>query len=70
MRTLLRYWPLPVAPGARDWIDDNIFAGNIGPLEVETNFAPGMLDQDDPARRLAEADLRDAAISKAIMSTA
>ena len=46
MRTLLQYWPLPVAPGARDWIDENIFAGTIGPLEAETNFAPGVLDQD------------------------
>ena len=46
VRSLLRYWPLPVAPGARSWIDDNIFAGAIGPLEAQTNFAPGMLDQD------------------------
>jgi len=46
VRTLLRYWPLMVAPGARGWIDENIFAGDIGPLEAETNFAPGMLDQD------------------------
>lgn len=45
IRTLLRYWPQPVAPGARDWIDENIFAGMIGPLEAATNFAPGMLDQ-------------------------
>jgi len=46
MRTLLRYWPLPVAPGAREWIEQNIFAGDIGPLEAQTNFTPGMLDQD------------------------
>ena len=45
VRTLLRYWPQPVAPGARDWIDENIFAGMIGPLEAQTNFAPGVLDQ-------------------------
>jgi len=45
IRTLLHYWPLPVAPGARDWINTNIFAGQIGPLEAQTNFAPGMLDQ-------------------------
>ncbi len=45
IRTLLRYWPQPVAPGARDWIDANIFAGMIGPLEAATNFAPGVLDQ-------------------------
>jgi hypothetical protein len=46
IRTLLRYWPLTVAPGAREWIDENIFAGDIGPLEAQTNFTPGMLDQD------------------------
>jgi hypothetical protein len=46
IRTLLHYWPLPVAPGARDWITTNIFAGQIGPLEAQTSFPPGMLDQD------------------------
>ena len=46
VRTLLRYWPLMVAPGARGWIDENIFAGDIGPLEAQTNFTPGMLDKD------------------------
>jgi hypothetical protein len=45
-RMLLKYWPLPVAPGARDWIDQNIFAGDMGPLDAETHFTPGMLDQD------------------------
>ncbi|HYS45561.1 MAG TPA: DUF3971 domain-containing protein, partial [Rhizomicrobium sp.] len=46
VRTLLRYWPIPVAPGARDWIDQNIFTGEMGPMEAQTNFVPGMLDQD------------------------
>ena len=45
VRTLLRYWPQPVAPGAREWIDENIFAGMIGPLEAQVSFTPGMLDQ-------------------------
>jgi Protein of unknown function/AsmA-like C-terminal region len=45
LRTLLHYWPIPVAPGAREWIDGNIFAGQIGPLEAQSNFPPGMLDQ-------------------------
>jgi hypothetical protein len=45
-RQLLHYWPVTVAPGAREWIKGNIFAGDIGPLEAETNFAPGMMDQD------------------------
>ena len=46
VRTLLKYWPMPVAPGARSWIDENIFAGMMGPLEAQTNFPPGMLDQN------------------------
>jgi hypothetical protein len=46
VRTLLRYWPIPAAAGAREWIDGNIFSGEIGPLEAEVNFAPGMLDQE------------------------
>jgi hypothetical protein len=46
VRTLLLYWPLTVASGARDWIDANIFAGTMGPLEAEVNFPPGMMDQN------------------------
>lgn len=46
VRTLLHYWPLAVAPGAREWIDNNIFAGTIGPLVADCDFAPGMLDRD------------------------
>jgi len=45
LRDLLRYWPLQVAPGARQWIDGNIFAGQAGQVAVETHFTPGMLDQ-------------------------
>ena len=44
VRQLLRYWPLPVAPGAREWIDLDIFAGTMGPINFETHFAPGVLD--------------------------
>jgi hypothetical protein len=44
-RDLLRYWPLRVAPGAREWIDGNIFAGQMGPVAIETHLMPGMLDQ-------------------------
>ena len=43
-RTLLRYWPMQVAPGARDWIDKDIFAGTLGPINFQTHFTPGMLD--------------------------
>lgn len=46
VRQLLNYWPLNVAGGARDWIDNNIFAGDMGPLDAQVNFAPGMMDQD------------------------
>ena len=46
VRTLLHYWPLPVAAGAREWIAANIFAGTLGPLDFETHFPVGMLDQD------------------------
>ncbi len=45
VRTLMRYWPLPVAPGAREWMDGNVFSGTLGPLVVQADFAPGMLDQ-------------------------
>ncbi len=44
VRSLLNYWPLQVAPGARDWIDQDIFAGTMGPINFVTHFAPGMLD--------------------------
>ncbi len=46
VKTLLRYWPLPVAEGARDWINTNILAGTAGPFDFATRFTPGMLDQD------------------------
>jgi Protein of unknown function/AsmA-like C-terminal region len=46
VRQLLTYWPLTVAGGARDWIDNNIFSGEMGPLDAQVNFAPGMMDQD------------------------
>ena len=44
--TLMRYWPLVVAPSTRDWIINNIFAGNVGPLAFETHFTPGMIDEE------------------------
>jgi hypothetical protein len=44
-RMLMRYWPLQIAPGAREWIDGNVFAGQMGPVSIETHFTPGMLDQ-------------------------
>jgi hypothetical protein len=46
VKTLLHYWPLPVVPGAREWIAENIFAGDLGPMDFETHFPVGMLDQN------------------------
>lgn len=46
VKTLLHYWPLPVAEGTRSWISANIFQGTAGPFVFQTNFAPGVLDQD------------------------
>jgi len=46
VRQLLLYWPLNAASGARSWIDANIYSGDMGPLDAEVNFPPGMLDQD------------------------
>ena len=44
VRSLLNYWPLQVAPGARVWIDQDIFAGTMGPIVFETHLTPGMLN--------------------------
>jgi hypothetical protein len=45
IRDMLHYWPLDIGPGARDWIQNNIFAGTIGPVEFETHLPAGALDQ-------------------------
>jgi len=45
VRTLLNYWPVFAAPGARAWIDANVIAGSMGPAQFQTNFAPGVADQ-------------------------
>ncbi len=42
--TLMHYWPLMVAPSTRDWIVNNIYAGNVGQIAFETHFTPGMMD--------------------------
>lgn len=46
VRTLLHYWPLPVVKGARAWIDANIFAGTMGPIQFQTHFPVGLLNQE------------------------
>ena len=40
----LKYWPVGVGTGARDWIVDNISQGRVGPISVDANFAAGVLD--------------------------
>jgi hypothetical protein len=45
VRDLLHYWPYPVGSGAREWIDEKVSAGRIGPLMIHTNIATGALDQ-------------------------
>jgi hypothetical protein len=45
VRTLLTYWPVFAAPGARAWIDANVFAGTMGPAQFQVNLAPGAADQ-------------------------
>ncbi len=48
VKTLMSYWPLPAAPGARAWIAENIFAGMVGPASFEINMPPGMLGSATP----------------------
>ena len=45
VRDFLRYWPLHVGQGAREWINDNISAGSIGPIALHTAIKSGALDQ-------------------------
>jgi hypothetical protein len=42
----LKYWPIDVGTGARDWIAENISEGHTGPIRIDANFAPGVLDGD------------------------
>jgi Protein of unknown function/AsmA-like C-terminal region len=45
IRDLLRYWPLQIGPGAREWIDTNVSTGRIGPILLHTHVPPGALDR-------------------------
>jgi len=45
IRDLLRYWPLTLAGGPRDWIDTNVAGGRIGPIALHAHILPGQLDQ-------------------------
>lgn len=46
LRELLRYWPLGVGAGARQWIDANMTAGSLGIVSFEAHMPAGMLDAD------------------------
>lgn len=45
VRDLLRYWPLHVGEGAREWVSSNISAGKVGPISVHADIKAGALDQ-------------------------
>jgi Protein of unknown function/AsmA-like C-terminal region len=45
IRDLLRYWPLKLAGGPREWIDTNVAAGRVGPIALHAHILPGQLDQ-------------------------
>jgi hypothetical protein len=45
LHDFLRFWPLGVGAGARDWVAGNMFAGTVGPLTFETHMPAGALDQ-------------------------
>ena len=44
VRDLLGYWPTTLGSGAREWIDESIHAGRVGPIRIEVHIAQGALD--------------------------
>ncbi len=44
VRDLVAYWPIGAAAGARDWVDQNMPAGMVGPTSFEIHFPAGLLD--------------------------
>ncbi|HXI99757.1 MAG TPA: DUF3971 domain-containing protein, partial [Micropepsaceae bacterium] len=42
----LKYWPMDIGTGAREWIAENIPEGRVGPLRVDADFPAGALDGD------------------------
>lgn len=48
---LLRFWPLTVAPGGREWVDENLTEGRIDAVEVaiglDMGIGPDMLERID-----------------------
>jgi len=45
VKDLLRYWPMTVGGGARDWVSKNVPSGSVGPLILQTQIPAGALDQ-------------------------
>lgn len=45
VKDLLRYWPLRVSPGAREWIVENVSEGRLGPIAIAANIPKGAFDQ-------------------------
>jgi hypothetical protein len=46
VRDILYYWPIGVGVGAESWIRSQVLDGRVGPVHIEANFEPGVLDQD------------------------
>jgi Protein of unknown function/AsmA-like C-terminal region len=44
VRDLLRFWPIGVGEGARDWIDRNMPAGSLGIVPFEAHMPAGILE--------------------------
>ncbi|MBI3675517.1 MAG: AsmA-like C-terminal domain-containing protein [Proteobacteria bacterium] len=45
VRDLVNYWPLSLGEGPRDWIDKNISAGRMGPIEMRAQIPLGALSK-------------------------
>lgn len=45
VRDLVRFWPLGAASGGREWVDANMPAGTVGPVNFALHLTPGALDQ-------------------------
>jgi hypothetical protein len=46
IKDALHYWPLQLGEGAREWIEANVLAGRIGPVQIKTRIPAGALEQD------------------------
>src|SRR5258708_4346600 len=44
-KDLLRFWPLTIGKGARNWIAENILAGTVGPFVLKTQIPAGAFEQ-------------------------